>query len=567
MSSWAQRNHLTLRVLLGLGLGLASSAPRSAEACGGFFCNQAQPVNQAAEKIIFADDGEGNITAVIEITYAGPAEAFSWLLPIPTAATAPTLELSSQTALDRLQLRTNPSYQLTRRVEGECDTDFSFGFAGSDSASAGRIAEDPGDVVQVSGGTVGPFDWTVIRVELGVPEPAAAAVDWLRQNDYDVPEGAPALLNPYLEEQQSLLALRLTKGATTGAIRPIVVSYPAAKPSIPVRLTAIAAEDDMGVLTWLLGEGRGVPENYYSLQLNEARINWFNPASNYESVVNEAADDAGGQGFVTEFAGPSRLLQSAVWSEGEEQAWVAVRRELEAATEPKELALVWSRYGGFDGFWEAVGANLQLPTGVGLEDLEACPTCNGRVEQTTLTPNGVAAKLESGVIDPLRRVQGLIDAHPYVTRVYTTLSATEMTVDPVFTFNPDLEDVSNIHTASQVIECTSAVKEQEASWRIELPQGDVVRGHAATTGLWPEALTSLPANLEIRRLSSSGDGKEVEDNSEVNAQLLEQYNSTIPHSPEGCGCSVVGAAASRRLNIGSFGALGLVLWCFRRARR
>ena len=29
------------------------------------------------------------------------------------------------------------------------------------------------------------------------------------------------------------------------------------------------------------------------LELNEARINWFNASSNYNSVVTEAANDAG----------------------------------------------------------------------------------------------------------------------------------------------------------------------------------------------------------------------------------------------------------------------------------
>jgi hypothetical protein len=33
-------------------LGVASPA----DACGGFFCSQSQPVNQAAERIIFADN-------------------------------------------------------------------------------------------------------------------------------------------------------------------------------------------------------------------------------------------------------------------------------------------------------------------------------------------------------------------------------------------------------------------------------------------------------------------------------------------------------------------------------
>src|SRR5688500_10330955 len=63
------------------------------------------------------------------------------------------------------------------------------------------------------------------------------------------------------------------RGATAGSIRPIVLTYAATKPMIPIKLTAVAANDDMGVLTWVLGDHQAVPQNYYALELNEARIN------------------------------------------------------------------------------------------------------------------------------------------------------------------------------------------------------------------------------------------------------------------------------------------------------
>jgi hypothetical protein len=52
------------------------------------------------------------------------------------------------------------------------------------------------------------------------------------------------------------------KGATSGSIRPIVLTYEATRPMIPIKLTAVAANDDMGVLTWVLSEAQAVPKNY-----------------------------------------------------------------------------------------------------------------------------------------------------------------------------------------------------------------------------------------------------------------------------------------------------------------
>src|SRR3954471_738536 len=93
----------------------------SALACGGFFCNQSQPVNQAAEGIIFADNGDGTTTAVIQIQYQGPSKSFSWLLPISSVPKADSdIGIASNLALQRLQTATNPNYTLTTRVEGTC---------------------------------------------------------------------------------------------------------------------------------------------------------------------------------------------------------------------------------------------------------------------------------------------------------------------------------------------------------------------------------------------------------------------------------------------------------------
>src|SRR3954469_24098629 len=103
--------------VLGLAAWAASAwMPSAALACGGFFCNSAQPVNQAAEGIIFADNGDGTTTAVIQIQYQGPAQSFSWLLPISSVPKSDNdIGIASNLALQRLQSATNPSYSLTVR--------------------------------------------------------------------------------------------------------------------------------------------------------------------------------------------------------------------------------------------------------------------------------------------------------------------------------------------------------------------------------------------------------------------------------------------------------------------
>ena len=42
-----------------------SLMPKPAVACGGLFCNSAQPVNQSAERIIFSHNGDGTVTLAL----------------------------------------------------------------------------------------------------------------------------------------------------------------------------------------------------------------------------------------------------------------------------------------------------------------------------------------------------------------------------------------------------------------------------------------------------------------------------------------------------------------------
>ncbi len=543
-------------------LALGSAVHRSASACGGFFCSQTQPVNQAAERIVFAHNGDGTVTAVIEIQYEGPSESFSWLLPIASVPMGDELAVASNAAFQRLQAATNPLYQLTTVIEGTC------GFDRSDSTSANGSSAPPalpgsaedGDagVNVVASGAVGPFEWTAISLDAGLEDPAAAAVTWLEANGYDVPDGAPALLGPYLEDGMYLLALRLQKGRDTGSIRPIVLTYEAERPMIPIKLTAVAANDDMGVMTWVLGEGQAVPQNYNALELNEARINWFNPNLNYNDVVIAAADEASGQGFVTEYAQPTTGLSELVWASFEESQWQSLRTSAFSASDLYFQAA--AQYSAFDGFWDAVQANGVLPTGITLEELQACPTC---YTVTITDSTAFLDALETQVIEPVRLVQRLIDEHPKITRLYTTLSAAEMTVDPLFTFNPELADVSNIHNAERIIECGDGIPQDEAQWRIELPGGGVIRGRASDVGTWPTAFDTQPANQRILRQGETGEGQVLEDNTATISQALSEHNAAIEGEESGCGCSVPGGGNARDFWVGLLG----VSWLVARRRR
>ncbi|MGE0786191.1 MAG: DUF2330 domain-containing protein [Sandaracinaceae bacterium] len=549
---------------LALVAGLAL-APSDAAACGGFFCNSAQPVNQAAERIVFARGADGSVTAVIQIQYRGPSERFAWMLPVNGS---PTIGVSSNLAFQRLQSATNPQYILNTTVEGSCrESDFfaSPQAGGASDASAPAADAGAGSVTVLDRGSVGPYDYVILEVDPAASDVTQAAVDWLHAESFDVPETGADRIRDYLESGMNLLAFRLTKGNDAGSIRPVTIGFGSGLPSIPIRPTALAATDDMGVMVWVLGEHRAVPVNYLSLELNDALINWLNPSSNYNDVVTRAANEAGGQGFVTEMAGAAGPLAQTIYPTWEADSWAYLSTTDWSADHGGLLQQALGTFGQHDGMRDVLASTVPLPAGVSRDDFLSCPFCYASFSEAHIDgfdPAAFLAAMRTQVIEPHEATSRLFWQSPYVTRLYTTMSAWEMTLDPIFDENASLPAVSTIHTADRVIECSPSIDRFDAPWRITLPNGSVVRGAGNT---WPFSITGeVPAVSVSRRVGSDGVGRIVTDNRPAIEQAIRTQNATVPVVRHAGGCSVSRATAP---GLPGFALVGIALgWVLRRRR-
>ncbi|MCA9600876.1 MAG: DUF2330 domain-containing protein [Polyangiales bacterium] len=567
----------TLLALVGCLGAAALSAPNVAQACGGFFCNSASPVNQQAERIVFAKGDDGKVTAIIEIKYAGPSNQFAWMLPV---SGKPTVRVSSTAALDRLQAQTNPQYTLNTIVEGTCRDDLGFFGTGvpgsSDNARDGGTAleGDGSGVSVVDRGSVGPYDYVILAVDASETDKVGVAVEWLSSRGYDVNEFGSDRLKPYLDAGMNLLTFKLSKGFDSGAIRPVMLEFGSGLPAIPLRPTAVAATNDMGVLVWVLAETRAVPANYLSLELNEALINWFSPGLTYNAVVTRAANEAGGQGFVTEFAGDANAIDQAVFPDFLETQWATIKRTDWTNREGELLSTVIGAFGpNADGTRDVFAENLVPPDGISLDEFLSCVFCYldyGTTDIQGFEPAKFLTDFDKNVAEPLKATQELLRAQAYVTRLYTTMSPDEMTKDPMFDFNADLPSISNVHTADRIIECSPEVDRSDASWRVKLANGQVVRGRGSQ---WPFAADDegLPANERTVRLGTEGEGEVVDDNIRVIAAALSDHNAGVPSTASSAGgsglCSTKPGSGERSAGLGFAGLLALGMFVAARRRR
>ncbi len=525
----------TSALALGAALSTLVASPE-ARACGGFFCSSANPVNQAAERIIFAKNDDGTVTTVVQIMYQGDAEKFAWVLPVPGT---PEVGISSDEAFARLQQATNPLYRFNDTFTGSCPVAAGAGGFATATGGTSSVDEEAGpSVVVLDSGTVGAFDYETISVRPADDDPADVAVEWLGENGYDISGIGPDVLRPYLENGLNLVAFKLTKGATSGSIRPVSLTYDSARPAIPIRPTAVAANEDMGVMVWVLGDHRAVPINYKGLELNDLLIDWFNPNPTYNDVVIAAANEAGGQGFVTEFAGASADFADRLYNQGEEYLWA----NLQEPSDVQDLlvnATNW--FGSYGGYVDAVRSTVVLRDGVTVEAFVECAECyfagydsfdeyaaagypglpgagtggaggagpgldpNDPVLDTD--PNEFKAALEEHVIAPLESTAELFRSHPYMTRLYTTLSADEMTLDPEFDFNPDLQDYSNVHVLDRTVNC------EDNTWEVAYDDQLTIRGEGTT---WPFSLAdageAFPVNARVLEYFTSGPPNVLKDN-------------------------------------------------------
>lgn len=589
--------HTRAFFLVGAAAVLLALLPaRRAEACGGFFCSQT-PVTQAGEHLLFAvdRDSEGNamVTAHIQVQYTGTAADFAWVLPLPNV---PELSTGSNSIFATLRSLTEPVHYVQWQNDvGQCGGWGGMRNAGFDDADASPEAAgeggadgdaDPPSVQIVSQDQVGPYDTVVIR---SLDGDARELLTWLEDNDYIIPEGALPTLQSYVNDNHVFLGLKLANDRSAGDITPIVARFREDRPCIPIMLTAIAANPDMPIYAWVLGpSGVTSVSDYYEIQVNPAAIDWFRGSwwgqSNYTAVATRAVDEAGGKGFIREMAGSTDFLNQVFYREGQ---WDL--DALRATNDPAAFVdmLLMQGFPRDSTMQNLLREFIPMPqslidAGVSEQEFYNCLECYaGDLADFDFDPEAFVARLDEVIVAPLRSAQEMADAHPYITRLFTTMSDTDMTVDPLFRFKADMPDVSNQHMAQAQYLCGDGEEYEQAPIRITYPDGSVrILRHGEegypdpndwnwvddngdgvndNVGAAPEGMPSLLRAIHHTDDEVTG-GDVIVDNSSLIRDRLRNSRSAIG----GGGCSTTGSGASP---LAGLALLGLALAALRRRPR
>jgi MYXO-CTERM domain-containing protein len=430
-------------------------APSPASACGGLFCDRPPqmpdafgnpPPVQSGEEIVYGLESDGSLVMSVRIFYQGAAPEFSWILPVPAT---PAISLGTDTLFDAMTVGTTPAFVITdSHLTGTCAADptCELGFR-----DAGAVAFSDASARDAGGGptvelmsTLGPYETVVLSGGTGAEVQA-----WLTSHGYVVPSSAASLLDEYASHGSHFVALRLRGDASVDQIQPITLTMPTTSPCLPIRLTALATQPDLGITAFFLADGRAVSSNYSMLDPDWADRGLYDGTTSYFSYITRAADAAGGHAFATDYAGttPTVSLElPSVLDLGSATDPAMLLQQLNARgylRDPQILAVLADYLVPPDGMMPRAYYNCLLFAG-------ACGA------PSSFDPMGAVTAIDQTITAPRHDAQALTARHPYTTRLFTTLSADEMTLDPEFRLDSALPTVAATRGAVLTETCDSA---------------------------------------------------------------------------------------------------------------
>ncbi|MEM6992144.1 MAG: DUF2330 domain-containing protein [Myxococcota bacterium] len=506
-------------------------APAEAEACGGTFCDGGpapMPVDQSGENILFVRDGN-SIEAHIQIQYEGDAERFGWVIPLQGV---PEVTVGSDPLFQALLAGSVPTYT-TQNTADNCELDDGGDEGGDPGAPDGNTGGAGGDDGADDGGgvnvefqeTVGAFEFTVLS-----GTQAEDVNDWLKLEGYQTDEAALPILQEYLDEGHVMGAVKLTAGADVQEIHPIVLRFESDEPCIPLRLTRIAATDDMDVRAFFLGEDRVVPKSYKHVEINPLKIDWLNFAMNYKELISLAVDSpmAEGRAFVTEYAGDSSVVQQGglVNPQLDPDSYELIDIADVVDTLGAQGAYFCDPDFGCGGTHPLIEPILlefvPVPDGVDKDEFYSCLSCFAdEIDMMAWDGKDFGAALTERVIEPGQHAERILNQNSYLTRMYTTISPNEMMKDPMFHENPDLDEVAAFQTGTRRFLCNGDSV-------YTLPDGREVYLPAGTTE-WPdfeeEEAWHQPWEEEVQEVMTAGAPIVLATNTEAIDVALAAYNA------------------------------------------
>ncbi|HTU57215.1 MAG TPA: DUF2330 domain-containing protein, partial [Polyangiales bacterium] len=285
---------------LGASISLAGMAvPSNAGAFCGFFVTGAdQSLYANATMVVLMRDGTRTVLSM-QNNYQGPPEAFALVIPVPTVLQKEQVKVLPEDVFKRVDMLGAP--RLVEYWEMDpCYVQSPVAMGGSAPATAATSAAAAGSSaagaqVRVEAEfAVGEYDVVVLSAD-----DSSALDTWLRQNEYNIPQGAEPVLAPYVASGMKFFVakvdpMRVKFNGNQAALSPLRFHYDTPEFSLPVRLGLLNSQGTQDLIVNILAPQRYELANYNNVTVptnirvrNEVRDTF---ASFYEALFSRAIE-------------------------------------------------------------------------------------------------------------------------------------------------------------------------------------------------------------------------------------------------------------------------------------
>ncbi|MEL6130287.1 MAG: DUF2330 domain-containing protein [Cyanobacteria bacterium J06628_4] len=249
--------------------------PQPAHAFCGFYVAKADTeLYNKASQVAIARDGNHTVLTMGN-DYQGDVNDFALVVPVPTIIDENQVDVADKIVLDRLDAFSAP--RLVEYFDSDpCEV--MYRFAEDDLARTARVqapsSPSPAPASSEALGvtieeqfSVGEYDILILSAR-----ESDGLETWLRQNQYQLPDGAAQVLAPYIRQGMKFFVARvnLEEFDSTGyqSLRPLQITYDSPKFMLPIRLGMLNADGDQDLIVYLLSpEGRIELTNYRTVNI------------------------------------------------------------------------------------------------------------------------------------------------------------------------------------------------------------------------------------------------------------------------------------------------------------
>ncbi len=243
----------------------ALAIPAVAAAFSGFFVSASgEGLHNDAAVVVLMRDGDHTVLS-LQNYYDGPPEDFALVVPVPTTVEEGDIRVLSRDLFERVDRLTAP--RLVEYWEQDpCPRDEGLALGTDDAEPAQPApmvvesveqerdeAREPTGVAVTARFSVGEYDFEVLDAEQSV-----GLERWLRRHGYRVPDGAEALLRPYVHAGMKFVVAKVDVSrlpAGRGALSPLRIHYRTDALSLPLRPGALNSRGAADLIVVILARG------------------------------------------------------------------------------------------------------------------------------------------------------------------------------------------------------------------------------------------------------------------------------------------------------------------------